>query len=181
MINQTISTFTVIFTNCDWPAWAANCKQLCPTWLVRINNSMPPVSTCTFSRLVCKVCSCVCANVCMHINLFCVVLHVCIPVYLYVCASVSLSCTTKYVCTHHSTQICVHMVHSITHVYMFINIHMYMLYTHVQWQNPIFPASKLVLFFGSHHCTSVLQTQITKLCTALNLGLLYILISGTNK
>ena len=32
---------------------------------------------------------------------------------------------------------------------------------------------------GSRHCASVLQTQVPKLCTDLDLGLLYILISGT--
>jgi hypothetical protein len=48
-----------------------------------------------------------------------------------------------------------------------------------QWQNPIFPASKHVFFLGSRHCASVLQTQVQKLCTDLNLRLLYILIFGT--
>ena len=34
-------------------------------------------------------------------------------------------------------------------------------------------------FSGSHHCAAVHQTQVPKLCTDLDLGLLYILISGT--
>ena len=35
------------------------------------------------------------------------------------------------------------------------------------------------LFAGSHQCVAVLQTQVPKLCTDLDLSLLYILISGT--
>jgi len=35
------------------------------------------------------------------------------------------------------------------------------------------------LIFGSRHCAVVLQTQVPKLCTALDLSLLCILISGT--
>jgi len=34
-------------------------------------------------------------------------------------------------------------------------------------------------FFGFCHCAVVLQTQVPKLCTDLDLGLLYILILGT--
>ena len=34
-------------------------------------------------------------------------------------------------------------------------------------------------FSGSRHCAAVLQTQVPKLCTDLDLGLLYILILGT--
>jgi len=34
-------------------------------------------------------------------------------------------------------------------------------------------------FSGSRHCASVFQTQVLKLCTDLDLGLLYILILGT--
>jgi len=34
-------------------------------------------------------------------------------------------------------------------------------------------------FFRSRHCASVLQTQVPKLCTDLDLSLLYILIFGT--
>jgi len=44
---------------------------------------------------------------------------------------------------------------------------------------PIFPASKHVFFPGSRHCVAVLQTQVPKLCTDLDLSLLYILIYGT--
>ena len=51
--------------------------------------------------------------------------------------------------------------------------------TAAQWQNPIFPTSKLVFFLGFCHRAAVLQTQVQKLCTALDLGLLYILILGT--
>ena len=48
-----------------------------------------------------------------------------------------------------------------------------------QWQNPIFPTSKHVFFSGFCHCAADLQTQVPKLYTALDLGLLYILILGT--
>ena len=34
-------------------------------------------------------------------------------------------------------------------------------------------------FFGSRHCASVLQTKVPKLCTDLDLSLLYILTLGT--
>jgi len=51
--------------------------------------------------------------------------------------------------------------------------------TEAQWQNPIFPASKHAFFPGSRHCASVLQTQVPKLCTDLNLSLLYISIVRT--
>jgi len=46
-------------------------------------------------------------------------------------------------------------------------------------QNPIFPASKRLFFLESRHCAAVLQTQVPKLCTDLDLSLLYILILGT--
>jgi len=46
-------------------------------------------------------------------------------------------------------------------------------------QNPIFPTSKDVLFLGFCHCAADLQTQVPNMCTALDLGLLYILILGT--
>ena len=48
-----------------------------------------------------------------------------------------------------------------------------------QWQNPIFSTSKHVFFLGVCHCAAVLHTQVPKLCTDLDLGLLYILILGT--
>jgi len=51
--------------------------------------------------------------------------------------------------------------------------------TAAQWQNPIFPVSKHVFFFGSRHCAAVLQMQVLKLYTDLDLNLLYILILGT--
>ena len=51
--------------------------------------------------------------------------------------------------------------------------------TAAQWQNPIFPASKHVSFPGFCHCTGVLFSQVPKLCTDLDLDLLYILILGT--
>jgi len=51
--------------------------------------------------------------------------------------------------------------------------------TEVQWQNPIFPASKHVFFPGICHCVSVLQAQVPKLFTDLDPSLLYILILGT--
>jgi len=38
---------------------------------------------------------------------------------------------------------------------------------------------KTRLFFGFCHCAAVLQTQVPKLCTTLDLSLLYILILGT--
>jgi len=34
-------------------------------------------------------------------------------------------------------------------------------------------------FLGSRHCASLVHTQVPKLCTDLDLGLLYILILGT--
>ena len=51
--------------------------------------------------------------------------------------------------------------------------------TAAQRQNPIFPMSKDVFFLGFCHCAAVVQTQVPKLCTDLDLGLLYILILGT--
>jgi len=47
------------------------------------------------------------------------------------------------------------------------------------WQNLIFSCVETRFFPGSRHCTAVLQTQVLKLCTDLNLSLLYILILGT--
>ena len=51
--------------------------------------------------------------------------------------------------------------------------------THAQWQNPkkktCFDAGKI----GFCHCAWVLQAQVPKLCTDLDLSLLYILILGT--
>jgi len=46
----------------------------------------------------------------------------------------------------------------------------------VQWQNPIFPASKHVFPPEFCHCAAGLQTQVPKLCTDLDLSFLYILI-----
>jgi len=43
------------------------------------------------------------------------------------------------------------------------------------WKKTCFDVGKL----GFCHCASVLQTQVPKLCTTLDLGLLYILIFGT--
>ena len=51
--------------------------------------------------------------------------------------------------------------------------------TAAQRQNPIFPTSKDVFLLGFCHCAAVLRTQVPKLGTALDLGLLYILILGT--
>jgi len=59
------------------------------------------------------------------------------------------------------------------------NFGTYVWRTAAQWQNPIFPASKHFFFSRSHHCVAVLQTQVPKLCTDLDLSLLYILIWGT--
>ena len=47
-----------------------------------------------------------------------------------------------------------------------------------QWQNSIF-LRRNTFFGGRRHFALVLQTQVPKLCTALDLSLLYILILGT--
>jgi len=52
--------------------------------------------------------------------------------------------------------------------------------TAAQWQNPIFPTSKHVFFLGFCLGAAVLQTQVPKLCTDLDIGLLYILRLGTH-
>jgi len=51
--------------------------------------------------------------------------------------------------------------------------------TAAQWQNSIFLASKYVFFLGFCHCAAVLFSQVPKLCTDLDLDLLYILILET--
>jgi len=45
--------------------------------------------------------------------------------------------------------------------------------------NTNFSCVETHFFSGSRHCVAVLQTQVPKLCTDLDLGLLYILIFGT--
>ena len=51
--------------------------------------------------------------------------------------------------------------------------------TAAQWQNLIFPTSKHIFFLGFCHHAEDLKTKVTKVCTDLDLGLLYILILGT--
>jgi len=51
--------------------------------------------------------------------------------------------------------------------------------TAAQCQMPIFFCRRNTFFFGSLHCAAVLFSQVPKLCTELDLSLLYILTLGT--
>ena len=51
--------------------------------------------------------------------------------------------------------------------------------TAAQWRNPIFFCVETHFLLGNRNCAAVLQSQVPKLCTDLDLSLLYILILRT--
>jgi len=121
------------------------------------------------------------------------ILHICNKdVYMYIYVHIHV-----YICTYACIYICIYVYvyvyiyiyiyYKYIHVYMYIYIYVYYInvytiiymyiyvYIRLPKKKTCFDAGKI----GFCHCAAVLHTQVLKLCTDLDLSLLYILISGT--
>jgi hypothetical protein len=101
--------------------------------------------------------------ICMYIYIY---ICICICIYIYIYILYIYTCVYVYMYIY----IYVYYINVYTIIYMYIYV-----YIRLPKKKTRFDAGKI----GFCHCAAVLQTQVLKLCTDLDLSLLYILISGT--